>query len=52
VRCGIGSWGCRCLSLAHYVTGTGATQGATAPPEDANVGYPLRPSSSFAQRRE
>jgi hypothetical protein len=38
--CGRGSWGGRRLSLAPYVTGTGATKGATAPPEDVNVGYP------------
>jgi hypothetical protein len=25
--CGIGSWGGQCLSLAPYVTGTGATRG-------------------------
>jgi hypothetical protein len=30
VRCGIGSWGARCLSLGGYVTGTGATSGTTA----------------------
>jgi len=28
--CGSGSWGGRCLSMAPYVTGTGATRGATA----------------------
>jgi hypothetical protein len=48
-RCGIGFSGGRCPSLADYVTrllgadyvtGTGATKGATAPPEDANVGHP------------
>jgi len=38
--CGIGSSGVPRPSLAPYVTGTGATKGATAPPEDANVGYP------------
>ena len=38
--CGIGSWSGRCLSLAPYVTGTGPTDGATAPPEGANVGHP------------
>src|SRR5262245_26722579 len=40
VRCGIGSWGGRCLSLVDYVTGTEATKGATAPPEALSVGYP------------
>jgi hypothetical protein len=30
VHCGIGSWGGRCPSLAPYVTGTGAMDGATA----------------------
>jgi hypothetical protein len=29
-RCGIGSWGGRCPSLADYVTGTGPTDGTTA----------------------
>jgi TRAP-type uncharacterized transport system fused permease subunit len=29
-RCGSGSWGGRCPSLADYVIGTGATRGATA----------------------
>jgi CGNR zinc finger len=28
-NCGSGSWGARCLSLGDYVTGTGATRGAT-----------------------
>jgi hypothetical protein len=44
-RCGSGSWGGRCLSMAPYVTGTGPTDGASAPPEGANVGYPP-PSTS------
>ena len=43
-RCGIGSWGVRCLSLADYVRGTGPTDGATAPPEGASVGYPRPPT--------
>ena len=30
MRCGIGSWAGRCLSLAPYVTLTGPTDGATA----------------------
>jgi hypothetical protein len=29
-RCGVGSWGGRCLSLGDYVTGMGATSGVTA----------------------
>jgi len=39
VHCGIGSWGARCLNLAPYVAGTRPTDGATAPPEGANVAY-------------
>jgi hypothetical protein len=30
VRCGIGSWGGWCLISGDYVTGPGATRGATA----------------------
>src|SRR5262245_5773512 len=29
VRCGIGSWGGRCLSLGGYVAATGTRRGAT-----------------------
>lgn len=36
-----GFWGGQRLSMADYVTGMGATDGATAPPEGASVGYPL-----------
>jgi Tfp pilus assembly ATPase PilU len=35
--CGIGAWGSWCLSMAPYVTGMGSADGATAPPEGANV---------------
>jgi hypothetical protein len=35
-----GSWGGRGLSLGGEVTVTGPTDGATAPPEGANVDYP------------
>jgi hypothetical protein len=38
--CGIGSWGGQCLSMGDYVTGTGPTDGVTAPPKGASVGYP------------
>ena len=38
--CGVGSWGGRCLSLGDYVTRMGPTDGPTAPPERARVGYP------------
>ena len=41
-RCGIGSWGLlggQRLSMGDYVTGTGSTDGVTAPPERASVGY-------------
>jgi hypothetical protein len=30
LSCAVSSWGGRCLSLADYVIGTGATRGATA----------------------
>ena len=39
MRCGIGSWGARCLSMAPYAAGTGPTDGATAPSDGANVPY-------------
>jgi len=36
-------------SLASYVTVTGPTDGAPAPPEGGNVGYPLGIDSSNQQ---
>jgi hypothetical protein len=38
--CGIWLLGGQRLSLAAYITVTGARGGATAPPEGGNVGYP------------
>ncbi len=35
-----GSWGGQRPSLASYVAVTGPTDGAPAPPEGGNVGYP------------
>src|SRR5204862_1441678 len=49
VHCGIGSWGARCLSMAPYVGGMGATRGGQ-PPEGANVAY-ARVPQSLLQRR-
>src|SRR5262249_54036247 len=40
----------RCLRMAPYVTGTGAMEETTAPPEDANVGYPLGSARSLPRR--
>jgi len=42
--CGIGSWGGWCLSLAPYVTVTGATDGATASVDSEQVGTGTRPA--------